>query len=188
MALKNKAELLISLLYAGSESSINRSIEGITRLEKMLFLLEVDQGLLSKATKPDSFNFVPFKMGPWSQDVYDELDFLDSLDLIERTDAGTIQEEDIVHNDELFDSLTLDKYQKNEAALFDKETEKFSLSQEGIFIAKKIWAQLDESEREKIQMLKKKFNRMNLSQFLRYVYKKYPQYASRSEIKDYLGV
>ena len=112
MALKNKAELLISLLYAGSESSINRSIEGITRLEKMLFLLEVDQGLLSKATKPDSFNFVPFKMGPWSQDVYDELDFLDSLDLIERTDAGTIQEEDIVHNDELFDSLTLDKYQK----------------------------------------------------------------------------
>lgn len=187
MALQNKAYLLISLLYAG-DGKTNQSIEGITRLEKMLFLLKIDEGFLSDVPNEDNFNFVPFKMGPWSQEVYDELDFLDSLGLIKKNKTGQTQEEDVIHSDELFDSLTLDKYQKNEAAFFDKSTETFALSGKGVEVAKKLWVKLDEDEQKKIKMLKKKFNRMNLKQFLRYVYKKHPQYASKSEIKDYLGV
>ena len=186
MALKNKADLLISLLYAGDSSS-NQSIEGITRLEKILFLLSVEEGLLADISDKDKFNFIPFKMGPWSHEVYDELDFLDSLDLIKKSKSGKIQEEDIIHNDELFNSLILDKYQKGEAAHCNNKTEIFALSEKGIEVAKNIWRKLDDDEKKKIQMLKKKFNKMNLKQFLRYIYKKYPEYTSRSEIKEYLG-
>lgn len=182
MNIKNKTELLIALLYANNQ----QSIEGITRLEKILFLLKKEAGFLATTTEDKNFNFVPFKMGPWSQEVYDELDFLDSLDLLNRSKSRKHQEEDLIHNDELFDSMILDKYQKDELEYYNNSTEKFQLSEKGQNIAKKLWTKLKDDEKNKIQTLKSKYNKMNLKQFLRYVYAKYPQYASKSEIKEYL--
>ena len=187
MALKNRADLLISLLYSGHDEGCN-AIEGITRMEKMLFLLKKEHGFLSDASNEDDFHFTPFKMGPWSQEVYDELDFLDSLELLKKRSAAKTLEEDIIHDNELINSMLLDKYQSDKSTLGANKTEIFDLSEKGIQIAKKIWNKLDGKEKEKINMLKKKFNRMNLRQFLRYVYKEHPRYTSESEIKDYLGV
>lgn len=72
--IKTKVDLLLALLYAGKREEAT-PIEGITRLEKLLFLLKTEEGFLSTRTDDDTFNFIPFKMGPWSSEVYDEVDF-----------------------------------------------------------------------------------------------------------------
>lgn len=188
MALKSKAELILALLYSPDSTKANAPVVGITRLEKLLFLLKKETSLLNSDNPKDNFNFVPFRMGPWSQEVYDETDFLESLNLINKKSSSESSVEDGAHNNELFDSMILAKYQKTDFISQNNSVEKFELTEKGADLAQKIWNKLSAEEKKQILNIKKQFNKMNLRQFLRYVYKKYPEYASKSEIKEYLGV
>lgn len=189
--IKNKADLLLALLYAGRESvsgqESSEPIIGITRLEKLLFLLKIKENFLEDADDRDDFHFVPFRMGPWTGEVYDEVDFLESLGLLEKSEQRKRSAADAAHDDELFSEMVLDKYQKS-AVDVDEDSEKFSLTKEGRIKAGKVWSRLSPEEKKRIIEIKKTFNRMNLRQFLRYVYKKYPEYTTESEIKRYLNV
>lgn len=188
MGISSKAELLLSLLFADDGLQKSAPVNGITRLEKLIFLLKKDTNLITPNTDKEIFNFVPFKMGPWSQEVYDETDFLESLGLLTKRKIGDNSPEDKSHNDELFSSIVLTKYQKNEFIAPSDYSEQFELTEKGKVVAKKVWDNLSDEEKKNIINIKAKFNRMNLRQFLRYVYKKYPEFASKSEIKEYLGI
>jgi uncharacterized protein len=188
MTINSKAELLLSLLYSNDGSQNHAAIVGITRLEKLLFLLKHETKLLSTKKNQDFFNFVPFRMGPWSQDVYDETDFLESLGLLDKKKAGETNPEDKSHDNELFGSIVLTNYQKNDFSSSNESAEKFELTDKGRNIARKIWERLSEDEKKSIAHIKSRFNKMNLRQFLRYVYNKYPEYTTKSEIKEYLGI
>lgn len=185
--IRNKTDLLLALLYAGEPSNVRSSTEvaGITRLGKLLFLLKIEEGLLHNVSQENDFNFVPFRMGPWTNEVYDEVDFLEALGLLKKRSGGKRSAADVAHDDELFDAAILDKYQQD-AACIDQNAEVFSLTEKGREKARTIWNRLSDKEKQKIMRVKRKFNNMNLKQFLRYVYKMYPEYASESEIKDYL--
>ena len=187
--LKNKADLLLALLYAGEgkppDSRSSGEIAGITRLEKLLFILKMDEGLLTDVLREDNFNFVPFRMGPWTNEVYDEVDFLESLGLLKKRTGKRRSAADAVHDDELFEAVILEKYQED-AAYTNHTAEVFSLTAEGREKAQAVWNRLSDEEKQKIISVKRKFNNMNLTQFLRYVYKKHPEYTAESEIKDYL--
>jgi len=185
--IRNKTELILALLYAGERPSQFTPVIGITRLEKLLFLLKTDEGFLAKAPEEDNLNFVPFRMGPWTNEIYDEVDFLESLGLLKKQSQKKRTPADAVHDDELFSDMILDKYQ-NTATIADEETEIFTLSEEGKKKTSEIWARLSVEEKQRIMSVKHRFNNMNLKQFLRYVYKKYPEYTTASEIKDYLNV
>jgi len=127
---RNKTELLLLLLYASDGPTPSPSaapIVGITRLEKLLFLAKLEQSFLHDAPYEQDFHFVPFKMGPWTQEVYDEVDFLESLGLLAKEQQGELSVEDEAHNDELFSDLVLDKYQKSSIAL-DETTDAFQLT------------------------------------------------------------
>jgi hypothetical protein len=126
-------------------------------------------------------------MGPWTGEVYDEVDFLESIGLLSRRESGSKSAEDIAHDERLFSDALLDKYQKNSSAN-DKSTEQFRLSEAGRHKALEIWNRLTSEEKTSIIQIKKRFNGMNLRQLLRYVYQKYPKYASESEIKESLGL
>lgn len=187
--IKNKTELLLALLYAGdtAESGIASPVVGITRLEKLIFLAKIEQGLLKDAADDQDFHFVPFRMGPWTQEVYDETDFLESLGLLIREERAGVSVEDEAHNDELFSDLLLDKYQSSPMSR-NEATDAFELTAAGKNKATEIWSRLSNDEKQKLIGLKRKFNNMNLRQFLRYVYKKYPEYTEASEIKEYLNI
>jgi uncharacterized protein YwgA len=186
--LRNKADLVLALLYADAGSSSQPSpVVGITRLEKLLFLLTIDEGFLKDAPPTETFSFVPFRMGPYTPEVYDEVDFLESLGLISKESSETRSATDAVHDDELFSDLVIDKYQKSAAQTSD-EAEVFRLTEEGKNKALSAWRRLTEEEKAKLRRVKQAFNTMNLRQFLRYVYKKHPEYTTESEIKEYLGL
>ena len=190
----NRTELLLSLLYADTdqESALDpqnsESVEGITRLEKLLFLLKKKEGFLESVPQNDDFQFVPFRMGPWTEAVYDEVDFLESLGLLSKSSLKKRSIEDQAHNEELFGEGILDKYQLKVSSSSDTESEIFSLTEKGREIAKVIWEKLSEDEKLRIFRVKKRYNKMNLNQFLRYIYKTFPNYSVDSEIKEYLGI
>ncbi|WKZ60532.1 MAG: hypothetical protein QY309_03440 [Cyclobacteriaceae bacterium] len=192
MGVNNKAELMLALLYAGMDNSQNQKsqpVEGITRLEKLLFLLKMEGGFLKNVSDEDDFHFYPFRMGPWTNEVYDEIDFLESLGLVTKKDDASKEANpaDQAYVEELISNTILTKYQKTDFGM-DKGTEVFSLTVEGKNKALNIWNRLSQEEKDNIVDLKRRFNTMNLKQFLRYVYQKYPQYATESEIKDALGI
>ncbi len=184
LGVKNKADLMLALLYAGDSSKI----EGITRLEKLLFLLKKEKGFLSNAAPQDDFNFYPFRMGPWTNEVYDEVDFLESLGLLTKEKESKETPADTASQDELFSNLLLDKYQKTNFIHSEKGTDVFGLTDNGRQKALAIWNKLSDVEKRDIIELKRNFNKMDLKKFLRYVYLKFPEYASESEIKDSLGL
>jgi hypothetical protein len=188
--IKNKTELLLAILYAtdarDAASARPTPVVGITRLEKLIFLAKMEQGLLNAASDEKDFHFVPFRMGPWTQEVYDEVDFLESIGLLEKEQRAERSPEDEAHNDELFSELVLNKYQQG-AGSSDETTDAFQLTEVGKRKAAEIWAHLSKDEQQKLITLKRRFNNMNLRQFLRYVYQKYPEYAEASEIREYLN-
>jgi hypothetical protein len=186
--IRNKADLVLALLFADAGSGVSPSpVVGITRLEKLLFLLTIDEGILKGVSPEETFNFVPFRMGPWTQEVYDEVDFLESLGLLSKESSEKRSPADAVHDDELFSDLVIDRYQKN-AAQASEDGEVFRLTEDGKKKALAVWNRLNPEEKAKLRRVKQTFNGMNLRQLLRYVYKKHPEYTTESEIKEYLGV
>jgi hypothetical protein len=187
-AITRRSDLLLSLLWAqDSTEGESAPITGITRLEKLLFLLKQEYGFLQHANEAQDFHFVPFRMGPWTGEVYDELDFLESLGLLERRAAGVQPPEDSAHDEELITESILDKYQKSESSNIG-EQETYILTRQGREKAMSIWNRLSENEKHRLIAVKSKFNQMNLRQLLRYVYKKHPEYTTESEIKNILGL
>jgi hypothetical protein len=186
--IKKRADLVLALLCADAGNSAEPSpIVGITRLEKLLFLLTIDEGFLAGVEGGEGFNFVPFRMGPWTQEVYDEVDFLESLGLLSKESGEKRSPADAVHDDELFGDLIIDKYQKSAANTSD-DAEVFRLTEDGKKKALSVWNRLTADEQRKLLRVKQAFNTMDLRQLLRYVYKKHPEYTTESEIKEYLGL
>jgi len=188
--IRNRAELLMTLLYSGIDEEelldqASLSIEGITRLEKLIFLLIQEKNFLGDVNIDSKFNFSPFKMGPWSNQIYDEIDFLESLNLLKKKETIKNVPADNAYFDELLTNSIIDKYQKNKYT-DDRKSNIFELSESGKKKALEIWNRLSPQEKKSIIDIKKRFNRMNLKQFLTYVYNKYPEYTTNSEIKDQL--
>ena len=74
-------DLLLLLLYArGSSGKINEPIGGITRLQKELFLVQKtlhDEGIKYK------YPFRPYRMGPFSRDLYRDIEWMKSENVIQ---------------------------------------------------------------------------------------------------------
>lgn len=183
MDIKNRSQIILALLYAPGFPTT--SIEGITRLQKLIFLISKETNLLKGKDEQPAFR--PYKMGPFSEQIYDEVDFLKSLGLIEE---GKTLEADVtskVEEDLFFDDQMLDKYQKGETST-DEKVATYALSDKGRKVAKQIFDSLPDPDKKYIKNLKLKFGNLSLRQLLRYVYKKYPEYTTQSEIKEYLNL
>jgi hypothetical protein len=190
-----KGDLLLALLYAGEKSKKGNDensfpIEGITRLEKLLFLLKYESGFLSEESKEnETLHFIAYKMGPWTNEVYDELDFFESLKIIKKEKEKKQIPADSASYEQLIFNAIIDKYQQSPEAEGKVSAELFSLTERGKEIVReKIWDKLTEDDKGKLREIKKKYNSMKLNELLRYVYNTYPDFATKSEIKDTLGL
>jgi uncharacterized protein YwgA len=178
--------LLMGTDVPGSEGEIG----GITRLQKLLFLLEREEGL---APTGSGFEFTAYKAGPYSATLYDDLEFLENLGLLqsevaaEATDAEAA-EVDLLDIEELLgesSSSTGAEAVDRFAAADAYEERRFSLSEKGLARVKTL---LDKDELqpvvEGIRKVKSRFGSHSLNDLLYYVYTKYPEMAVESEIKD----
>lgn len=170
----SKEDLLLMMIYAGEGEK--KEIKGITRLMKLIFLL-------NKAIDDSDFNFEPYKMGPYSRDVYATIEFFNS---IPSADEPII----VVENSggKKINSIEVAKYFKDIDSVSESinANASYVLSDIGIKVAKKVWNDADADLKDKVTKIRKNFGDLPLQKLLKYVYDEYPEMTIRSEIKDYV--
>ena len=163
-------DLVLILLGAPTihTSSQNR-INGITRLEKLLFLANEEEDI--QRTVQDKLEFVPYHYGPYSRDVYEAVDLLD--------EASLLREERRV------DLHTADGAEEVVAGIAEERAVErcFLLTSNGISVARllgnrhpDVWLSLSR--------IKDIYAHLPLQALFRYVYRTFPIYTERSRIRE----
>lgn len=183
----SRRDLLLVLIGVSEDGSVTGVVNGITRLQKFLFLLEKEGGVEAAG---EGFKFEPYKAGPYSKKLYDDLELLENLDLVtsdpsaestlpETADiSGLSFEELIVEGDvgpQDGTGMRSDSF----------EERKFGLTKRGKARVEQLIASNDLPPlAEKIRVMKGRFSHYSLTDLLRYVYSKYPEMTTESEIID----
>jgi uncharacterized protein YwgA len=185
LPLENGTDLLILLLFTpGHTGKEGEPIEGITRLQKLMFLLRQGLGPGKMVDLAKMYGYKPYKMGPYS----DEL----ARDLEELIAAGIIRGDRLEYwirddSDEMLDAdpdVDMPARKKKKV-----ESIRYSLTQElGIQIGSDLWKTLDSAERRELKKFKTFFNALSLRQLLIFAYERFPEFTTESVIKSQLGL
>lgn len=175
------SDFLILLLFCpGSTGKEGEPVEGVTRLQKLMFLLQQDVGPaeLASDARAHGYGYDPYKMGPFSETLRDEVEQLRS--------AGIIRTERLVYL--LNDDADSPGYSDPDGPGRRVESHKYRLTDFGIQIGRDLWASLDKAQQEDLVEFKRFFNSLSLRQLLIYTYERFPRYTTASEIKGELGL
>lgn len=139
-------ELLPLLLL---DSGRGDAIRGRTRMQKLVFLLQEEL----EGDNPGSYRYEPYDYGPFSKDLYFDIDELVERDVI-KEEKTEFDEDKVVYEYRL--GLRAEEYLTR-------------------------WSSdLKASLREKASEIKSDFNDLDLQKLLEYVYEEHPFYASES--------
>lgn len=148
----NRKLLPLALMYADDQEPV----EGRTRLQKMVFLLQKE---LEKRGKSEvtgvEYQFIPYDYGPFSKELYDDLDTMIDQELVEDTEE-TLSSGKVKYVYEIKDAGEEQVVSQSEER--QEATEILELARE----------------------IKKEYNNELLSDLIEYVYSEYPDYAKRS--------
>lgn len=187
-------EEIILLLLASPGSVTPNTIVGMTRLQKMLFL-SIQEGGLHVSGK--TFEFVPYKFGPVSKKVYDDLCLLEELGLIETsstsqrlmpapgTDPMSLDAAYLLSAEALPIVDHDDDVEAGDAGaeLSRRDIEVYKITDKGLeFLKQK--GLLESQDYKTVVRIKKRYAGLSLADLLRYVYTNYKEYATESEIAD----
>lgn len=141
-------------------------LEGVTRLEKLIFLLERETPVRDWMTEKADFH--SWRFGPFSSKVYEAADTLAAAKLI-RDSAS------IAHNAE-------DRWESLNALMDEQDvdpytTRTFQLTDRGRRYYEAVLRDLPPNAEEILADFKRKFARLPLRQLVRYVYERYPQFT-----------
>jgi len=183
----DKKDIILILL-----ASKRNPIVGTTKLQKLLFLAEME-----KSITPDDngFKFEPYKFGPASKELYNDLDFLANIGYITRSEDKENLNNLEIDNIEGYNANQFlsainqsnvdDECSENENGESAKEndTKVYTITEEGIDYLKKNSLH-QTKEYEKISEISKKYGNYSLTSLLQYVYRNYPNFTTESEIKN----
>jgi uncharacterized protein YwgA len=161
----SKPELIAVLLYVpGRTGNIGEPVVGRTRLMKILFLLLKEAGLESEVEQSSSFK--PYKFGPFDPEVFDSIEALKELNIVQETVKSNTKAEDeiLLDMDEPYDTDTT-----------------YALTPQGIAKVERIVRQIPADILKKISNYKSIYGGKPLVEILHYVYGKFPKYAELSE-------
>lgn len=164
------SDLILLLLSAPAKNAraLDR-IDGITRLEKLLFLAEEESHLSERVQS--AFQFRPYDLGPYSKEIYEAVELLEELDLL--------------HEERVYEGSALDEEEEIAAALDKREgiERRFYLTDKGKAVAGFLASQHSDVANA-LSEIKDRYGRMPLRQLIRYVYTRYPRMAEFSKIRD----
>jgi hypothetical protein len=163
-------DVLLLLLLAMSDRSKQR-LASITRIEKLMFLLQKETVFSGKVH--EKFDFKPWKFGPFSKEIYEDLDLLVSLDLVDVEERELANYVDYTEQDELIGS------EPGEPVV----ERVFSLTDRGKKVAEKLRKLISEKDWQEIDGLKRRFESVPLTRLIQYVYHKYPETTGKSVLE-----
>lgn len=143
----DRAIYLLLLLYADNQ----KPIMGNLKLQKLTFLIQKEVIEKGKRVSDENYNFLPYRFGPFTPAIYDEIETLKQYGLVEvkETRRGTHY-------------MLSPKGKKLIETLLLKKVIPVSLL-------------------KAIEKIKKKYSTMDLNKLIRLIYANYPEFAQRSE-------
>ena len=174
-SLESGLDVLIVLLYSeGPNSQIGEPIEGITRLDKIMYLLSKNPEfgkIIEKGYRFEADNF-----GPFAPELFDDIEALKHENIISVVSTRATK-----NKIDTIDEEYVEKGASNRVA--DKEdvtswksypVERYELTEEGMTVGAKLYNCLTEKQQTELKRIKRVFAEMNLGALLHYVYTKYP--------------
>ena len=179
----NGADYLLLLLYLDNKAPIY----GAIRLEKMMFLFNEEIAPQLKETGLDSDKlpeFIYYNFGPFSKDVYEQVELFKGIGFIQVTDLKA--HEELIEAEDWEEgpfgkNMNYSGFQLNEEKRFYKY-QMLKLGED--YVNCKIRPELTVEQLDVLLQFKKKITSLSPKQILRYVYTKYPDFTSNSLIKD----
>lgn len=165
-------DVVLVLLRFAEDESRDGWFHGITRLEKIVFLLQQERDL-DRWVKGDKPSFSAYKLGPYSQEVYTAVEFLSTYSLLE--DSTFVGDSRL---DVLEERIALD------AEHLQYSERRFRLTTKGRKATDILMQRSDRDIVGHIRDYYRSFGSMPLASLLRYVYRKYPEFTGESIIKD----
>jgi uncharacterized protein YwgA len=179
-------DLLMFLLYAkGHRGQTCEPIRGRTRLMKAVFLFEKEvkqKFARGKASEDDLPKFQPDSFGPFSPQVFSDLEFL--------VDAGFVEVKEVAQAGLCEEELEEYRYWQATEGGREEEGEPahaqdFCLTPLGKeFVESELARALSVQEWSVLDAFKARCTGAPLRAILRYVYTKYPQTTTKSRIRD----
>jgi hypothetical protein len=174
MAIDNRKDLLLLVLAADEGTPI----VGVTRLQKYLYVLQEHGGWGPRLTT--KYDFRPYDFGPFDDQVYADLDFLENVGLIRKDPAGEEPSAETGEQQETSDSWgTSDPefapWQDDDATWVYRLTDK---GRE--FVQREL--PVSGEEQESIEELKRTWNSQPLASLLRWLYSNYPDTAVNTKL------
>jgi len=184
----NRKDLLLLLLYLpGPKGEICEPIRGRTRFMKLVYLLERELNASKRLGIPEGYAFEAYHYGPFSKQLYEDIDFLENVNLIASPSGGNASEAEKIEEEKIIDEISLgDEGEEYEAYV---EEDIFRLTPHGKeFVENNLLDELNRTTelRERIIALKKEKGGLALSSLLRYVYSNFPEHASKSLLQHLL--
>ncbi|MGA7218541.1 MAG: hypothetical protein WBX38_09510 [Candidatus Sulfotelmatobacter sp.] len=168
----DKEDILLLLLSAMAGSGAKEKVSSITRIEKMMFLLQRETAFSGLVA--GKFSFKPWKFGPFSQEIYEDLDLLSSLELVNVEERELASYVDYTEEDDLIG------VEQEDEPVVEKV---FSLTDRGKRVAEKLRTLLSDSDWLEVLHLKKRFEGVPLTRLIQYVYQKYPETTEKSVLE-----
>jgi uncharacterized protein len=171
----NRKDLLLLVLAAQGGAPV----VGVTRLQKYLYLLQDQEGWGEKLGS-SRYQFRAYDFGPFDDQLYADLDFLENLKLIAKQPAGEEPLSESGEEQQASESWgTSDPEFAPWAA--DQEIWAYRLTDKGREFVEKNLA-LDADEAGTIERMKERWNGTPLTQFLRWLYTTYPEVAENTKL------
>jgi hypothetical protein len=163
------------MILEANERIFGQSVfRGVTRLEKLIFLLEEETSFEGVG---EFFPFEAHNFGPFSKEVYAAVEFLEGIDLIEVSERTYASPKAVSEEEKLAFEISDDE----QGSL---ATEKlFALTENGRKVAKimrESVARKKKSDVEELEGIVRKYGSRPLNHLIRYVYRQYPALTTNS--------
>lgn len=172
------AEDIILMLIEANERLLRKdTLNGITRLEKIIFLLERETTFEGVG---QFFPFEAYNYGPFSKEVYEAVEFLKGCELLDVSEKIYVSPYASADEDKLLSEIS-DEGADNSKGLATEIC--FALTDNGRKVAKIMRdavARKKQSDIEDIDRIIRKYGTLPLNHLIRYVYRQYPEMTSKS--------
>jgi uncharacterized protein len=166
-------DAIILLLGAPGATDRDRGrIDGITRLEKLLFLLEKETD--AAGWMKEEAGFRPDKFGPFSAKAYQEIENLTTYGLISEPATLSESPEDAWESENIIGEEPTDPY----------ATRNFELTDKGRRYYDALLTELPPEAETTVGELKRRFGAIPLRRLIRYVYQRHPDFTGKSTIRE----
>lgn len=183
MTTLDPSDLVLLILGAPSEDpeQANRCA-GITRLEKLAFLIENSDFSKYSETPAEPLGFRPYHYGPYTRELYDAIDLLTGIDLVQERRTTTDTSLDVAEELRALEGTELGAGSADPSRPYDERV--FELTEKGRYVAGVIAKRVGNRAVDEVSKIKDQYGSLPLRQLLRAVYRQYPEMAGKSRIRE----